>query len=314
MRLYDHVRWNHSKIAIKCRVRGCGDFFKTKTDLEVHMKTKHSNLEESKKHKCSICNCKFRKKASLAHHEAIVHKISKYKFYCPMCPAILISKISLSQHIKRKHKFRTCPACNLEISAILLNKHFVKVSCLKCQRSFDCSELLKRHKKECRSLHFNCDKCPNTFQYKSALRYHMHQMHTHMEPITKGLHFKDRGFYCTICLRYFSSKYCLKLHIKKIHHKTTSRKFHCAHCQKCYISKASLKRHLTQIHKLVTFNYRCHLCSRIFIFKSEYKCHMQTFHMESYKKMVECTVCKNIVQSYQLPRHMLRIHAMKLPL
>jgi hypothetical protein len=72
--LYKHVKKCHPNQKVKCQYnKKCTRLFRTKEDLEIHVKAFHENVNGRKKRKCIYCN-KLYHMGNLHHHTMIHHK------------------------------------------------------------------------------------------------------------------------------------------------------------------------------------------------------------------------------------------------
>ncbi|XP_059476117.1 zinc finger Y-chromosomal protein 2-like [Neocloeon triangulifer] len=153
--LHQHVKSKHRDVAIRCSVRSCALYFKTRAELDLHFEAKHKSEEEEKKIKCSICEYKAKSMDAIENHKAKYHGIQQI-IKCQNCPKILGSKFDLQYHLKRTHNFRKCPACNFKIPVCSYYKHFTKRYCKKCKAEFDCLDLHVKHETNC-NYEFKCE-------------------------------------------------------------------------------------------------------------------------------------------------------------
>ena len=82
----------------KCE--SCGNKFRKKGNLNVHIKTVHENV---KKHKCGSCDKSFGHKETLKNHVNIIHENMK-AFKCDTCSIAFGYIRRLKEHIKSVHE------------------------------------------------------------------------------------------------------------------------------------------------------------------------------------------------------------------
>lgn len=83
--------------AFKCRLCSCD--YKTKAQLEDHIRTVHMG---EKRHKCAYCDKRFSYAADKARHEIGVHT-KKFKHICQFCGKCYLKKNFLTAHQKAQH-------------------------------------------------------------------------------------------------------------------------------------------------------------------------------------------------------------------
>eukprot|EP00188_Purpureofilum_apyrenoidigerum_P001567 Plantae.Rhodophyta-Purpureofilum_apyrenoidigerum.ctg1878.p3 GENE.Plantae.Rhodophyta-Purpureofilum_apyrenoidigerum.ctg1878~~Plantae.Rhodophyta-Purpureofilum_apyrenoidigerum.ctg1878.p3 ORF type:complete len:138 (-),score=13.10 Plantae.Rhodophyta-Purpureofilum_apyrenoidigerum.ctg1878:444-857(-) len=81
------------------------------------------------------------------------------------------------------------------------------------------------------------------------------------------------GMFCSICLKMFSSKGNMRVHMNVVH--GAQRDFECDLCQKRFGTKNNLHRHIDMVHKKER-PFECTLCRRRFTTKSCVKRHELT--------------------------------------
>ncbi|XP_059481559.1 PR domain zinc finger protein 5-like [Neocloeon triangulifer] len=304
--LHYHVKAKHSDVAMKCQMISCGQYFKTRTDLEHHFESKHKRIEERKKFKCTFCDYKTYTQDQLLCHESKYHQLVITTIQCPKCPEHFSSKKSLKNHINSKHKYRECPSCNLNISFRSFRYHLKKQVCTICQTGIECQEQCRMHRQVCKPLYYNCDVCSEVFQKACFLKYHVNSKHSNA---VKGLKYKHLGFKCTICSNYYASKILLNRHKQIIHGFKEKTKFQCAHCFQRFVYKQAMMKHLAHIHNLIEREHICTLCKRKFYVFFDLKEHMSTFHSS---KKVKCKICHREIKVSYLKKHMFQIHGVRL--
>lgn len=184
----------------------CGKDFIGKANLDIHVKTVHSNnkidgdkslkktdkeqakLDKPKVFQCWKCPEVLGSNYLRKQHLALVHDVKSTQFYCNICKKMFIYKNKLVQHNARVHlkeKSLTCDVCGFKVfNKELLNRHMV------------------RHDD---SRPFQCEICKKTFQRKKTLDFHTR------------IHNNDKRCVCKLCGKAFVQSTSLKLHIR-VHH------------------------------------------------------------------------------------------------
>ena len=131
----------------------CGNNYKTKYGLTLHIKSKH---EGNFKHQCSMCQKTFNQSVQYRYHCSKHLKVPMDK--CPHCKETFSSHGSLGRHLK------TCPN----------NKDsFEKFYCDMCDASFPHKYSLRYHQ---RGKHgekrYTCEGCNRRFGWRSSLKVH----------------------------------------------------------------------------------------------------------------------------------------------
>lgn len=272
-------------------------------------------------------------------------------------------EIETPELIKTKNvpkKTRSCEICGEMVSAIL-TKYAIHVKshnpddpnpfrCKICDKKFKNVRCLKHHE----HVHNNnkkskCGYCTETFFHNSSKLLHERRIHTKLQPYkcsggcenrsffskselnlhNKRHHTPIKPFECTICLRKFSVKKDLRMHVV-IH--SEERHFQCdicgkgfsrettlslhkkahtidlAHpCQLCNLKfpkKHFLWKHIRENHQ---FDHTCEFCCRKFATADNLRKH-KTVH--AVKKKYSCPVCplKKFCENHQLRRHIRDSH------
>lgn len=131
----------------RCHI--CGKYLSTKSGLNVHLKSIHS---DSRPYSCNFCQKAFKTKPHLKIHQ-IVHSES-YQYKCDVCQKAFKSKQALRIH-QTVH------------SSVRL------YHCKNCHKTFKTMHCLKSHQiVHSESYQFKCNICEKSFKRRSQLRKH----------------------------------------------------------------------------------------------------------------------------------------------
>ena len=96
--LRSHMITHQMERPFECEM--CGKTFKTRPNLDIHMKTLHGSTEEFP---CDQCDKKIQRKGKLASHRMWVHGVGAVAVACKQCDFVAKTKSSLRYHIKYQH-------------------------------------------------------------------------------------------------------------------------------------------------------------------------------------------------------------------
>ena len=115
---------------------------------------------------------------------------------------------------------------------------------------------------------------------------------------------KDETKRCKICLKRFSGRNKLKIHMDAVHKKL--KPFQCSICQSPFALKAHLKSHVDVVHKKLK-PVSCKMCSRTFACHSHLKQHAVKVHKNA--RPFECNSCsETFPRNSDLKQHVERVH------
>lgn len=125
------------------------------------------------------------------------------KFYkCCLCDHYFLSRESLKDHERKKHKDYSCDICKEKFTkAFNLKRHTFrkhsseeKLNCSNCQVFFETKESLKKHK-----CQIQCTFCQKTFSTKSNCLKHERNFHTNPNQDDRPEPKKGKTFQCAKC-------------------------------------------------------------------------------------------------------------------
>ncbi|KAL4228566.1 hypothetical protein ACF0H5_011616 [Mactra antiquata] len=265
---------------LKC-FQGCGQVFKTKSELDYH------------KNFCS---------RRIAYREKMYDIFEKIK---KSAGDDFMDYIDPSLHLDDESKLITCRNCDEVFTFEELCIHSADCKresrlaevknediyeCQYCQRTNFSSEKNRLHELVCKkrpmqkcdycdfsckgskpmSIHlvsqhnvnpYQCEFCPKTFKLKSSLKSHVKYAHT-KETIT-----------CEYCGKSFCKQSIYRSHVSIQHE---GFRFLCRYCDKPFKDKRTWLTHENS-HK-GAYDYACSVCKKTFNKSSKYKDHMKEFH------------------------------------
>lgn len=207
---YVHRRIEHKKMTI-CPI--CGKSM-SKTSLNVHLKSVHSNSTDFK---CDICHKGFKGKQNLDMHVTGFHKkVLRYK--CLHCDEKFVHSMGRRSHTDRVH----------------LN--FKRYSCKQCPSKFFESNGLRMHvmRHHTGERKYKCEICCKEFLNISIYNYHM-----------KAVHTDQRDCSCHVCGKKFALNSYLQRHLK-IHDEVKD--YICPVCSKGFSTSTPMRSHMKTAH------------------------------------------------------------------
>nr|CAI5819293.1 unnamed protein product [Callosobruchus analis] len=298
----------------------CNATFMSKTALDYHVVGKHPDFISSitsKLYECTKCSYKTVKKCFLDKH-LLKHPglVSNFKHKtCVHCNAKFRSKLSLDDHIVRKHpdfmssitsKLHECTICTFKtVRKCSFGRHLVKHinpgACSHCDASFRRKRalddhVLKKHPNFISSITNKIHRCPEC-HYETVRK---HNMNAHMSVHLKTGHKPIRPR-CVLCNATFKSKLSLDDHVVRNHPdfmSSITRKLHeCTQCTFKTVKKYFFDKHLLK-HSGLASNFKqrtCVHCNVTFKSKIALDDHVLRKHPDFISsvtsKLHECTQC-----------------------
>nr|CAI5858919.1 unnamed protein product [Callosobruchus analis] len=236
----------------------CNATFKRKVSLDYHVVKKHPDFVSSitsKLHECTECPFKTVIKCYFDKH---LLKHSDFKITCVHCNATFTSKMSLDDHVVRKHpdfissvtsKLYECTKCTFKtVKKICFSRHLLKhpghhITCVHCNATFKSKMSLDDHVvrkhpdfiSSVTSKLYECTKCTFKTVKKSFFSRHLLKH--------SGLHIT-----CVHCNATFKSKIVLDHHVLRKHpdfiSSVTSKLHECTECAYKTVIKSYFDKHL----------------------------------------------------------------------
>ncbi|CAH1974871.1 unnamed protein product [Acanthoscelides obtectus] len=341
--LVDHM-WQHPRAEGGCERKlcvHCTATFKYKTNLDDHIIEKHPEyiaLVSSKIHECKYCAFKTTIKDRLARHLG-KHPGAEGGYQlktCIHCDAIFKDRISLDDHITKKHteyiasvlsKIHECKYCVFKTtSSTSLSRHMRKhpeaesgcelKMCIHCNTTFACKKnlhdhIIKKHPNfiaEVSSKIHACAHCAFRTTVKKSLVQHMLK-----HPAAEGDYKPNK---CVHCNGAFRLKTTLDNHIIKKHPEyitlVSSKIYECRHCPFKTTTSDHLSKHMVNHPGAGGYELKtCIHCNLKFKRKINLDGHIIRKHPEHIasvsSKFHECIYCtyKTIAKN-KLAGHMLK--------
>lgn len=235
LHLEEHLN-NHDESLLRCKE--CNKQYPTLAKLK-----KHQVAHRPEMYHCFKCDCSFKGKFMLTKHDQIYHSgerpreachicgkevirtnmkvhmkihTERTPFECEECPKKFVRRITLIEHVMKKHKNQDIP---------------LKQLCSVCGRGFRGKAEIRRHmRSHTGEKPFPCTLCDKRYREAKALRRHV-----------SSAHMDERPFICEICTKGFHTKAILQAHMRT---HTGERPFVCLVCNKAFGSKTWLRAHI----------------------------------------------------------------------
>jgi hypothetical protein len=147
--LRGHIENIHPMVKIRCRFRGCIQYFHTQNKADTHFVQQHKKIVNNKKFQCLKCNFRSASKGDYKHHISQMH--GDFSIPCPKCSKRFRSSATLDTHLAVTHKPpKACPHCNRSYSFASLKFHLKQEKCKRCNKVLLCVLTAKLHKRVCK--------------------------------------------------------------------------------------------------------------------------------------------------------------------
>nr|CAH7729035.1 unnamed protein product [Callosobruchus chinensis] len=278
----------------------CNVKLKSKRALDDHVIRKHPDFVTSvsrKIHECSMCSYKTLHKKDVSSCELI---------QCDHCTAKFKSKLSLDDHVIRKHP---------EFIASVSSDSETVFRCFHCETTFKSKlavdyHVVEQHPNFIASIArkiYECTKCG----YKTIFKYHFERhMSTHPKIASS---YEPKA--CVHCNATFKRKLWLDDHVVRKHvdfmSSVTSKLHECTKCSYKTVRKKLLVRHfLTHSYTAKSYSESCVHCNAKYQQRISLDDHIIKKHPEFItsvtRKVYECTICPyKTILKFKFDRHML---------
>ncbi len=294
----------------------CNQTFKTKSELEKHMKTHVTPSNQ----KCNICDEIFPSASILAEHKLTHCKVVKGNM-CVVCKVAMKSEEQFYSH-SQQHGFQgtnmQCVVCRQTLASMLElqmhgKHHFQNTAnfytCCVCLKSFDAKENLisklntnGRTYYVCKpcyhgetSENLTCPTCGARCESKVQLESHML---THR-----------KSFQCIKCQQSFGSEYEIQLHVAT-HLMQEGNVHECRICNRIFESPSKLQCHLIE-HTFEGMEIKCYVCGMLFTQVTGIQMHVLEHGVNA--RQFSCTQCpQKFFFSAELQNHLYN-HGLRVP-
>lgn len=202
----------------ECTEPTCNMIFQAKCKLRKHVLHNHS--DKIKKHKCHLCERRFKKADALLRHVNAHDGIKPFE--CNECGKCFSSRTYIYGHLRRMH-----------------SDEMSKWQCWYCGERFYASSFMNFHIQTKhfpdKSKTFQCDKCEKSFCTRHTMKLH-YRSHT-----------GERPYSCELCGKTFPQNNTFQRHMKSAH--INARSFKCSHCPKTFNLKSTVRQHEKQVHE-----------------------------------------------------------------
>ncbi|KAK2152612.1 hypothetical protein LSH36_323g03140 [Paralvinella palmiformis] len=288
----------------------CNQTFKTKGELEKHMKTHITPSNQ----KCNICDEIFPSASILAEHKLTHCKVVKGNT-CVMCKIPMKSEEQFYNH-SQQHGFQgtnmQCVVCRQTLASMLelqmhARHHFQNPSdcytCCVCTKSFSSKENLISKLNTSGRTYYVCKPCYHG-EVPSALDHRCPQCNIKFEnKMQMEMHVlqHQKTFQCIKCQQSFATEYEIQLHVAT--HVMQEGNIHeCKICNKIFESPAKLQCHLIE-HTFEKTEMKCYICGLMFTQASSIQVHVLEHGVGA--RQYSCTQCpQKFFFSAELQNHM----------
>lgn len=254
----------------------CNNYFKFKSDLDMHMETVHNKICEQEniieklhtkryqnqyKFKCNHCEQKFSHDFRLElHRKSHLIRESETTYFHQDTESTHHYDDSDNLNVDTKNNFKEKPKTR---GKSLPYRAYTNLTfeCFICKKNFKKRQSLKQHMDVHNEIRkYKCQQC--SFAAKSSCYLRQH---------TRFVHEKQKHIYvCKICSISFQYKYIYDKHM--LQH--TDKKWQCFKCGLSFYTENEMNKHDRNTH-VYTRKYSCQ-CGKSFKFNSKLTRHMKT--------------------------------------
>ncbi|XP_031640589.1 zinc finger protein 423 homolog isoform X2 [Contarinia nasturtii] len=279
LEMITHQKITHNiKTGVSLMCAYCNDNFRSRTELETHMKTAHTGG----KHKCLICDEIFPSADVLAEHK-LTHSRVGVQGKCTFCSANLMDIQEFKSHMAEHGNVELpvqCICCRQTLSSafeIQLHAKFHVSStsgdsdnernCALClielppkSESKVCKKCYEKHNNHSKHSSYAFPKESNSFSSDCPSK-------SNADSITEH--------YCNLCKKPFLTAVALEEHL--IEHSfrgCEERGYNCYICSAIFTLPCGLHQHIRVEHGASYRPYDCNLCAKKFYFRAELENHL----------------------------------------
>ncbi|XP_065346183.1 oocyte zinc finger protein XlCOF6-like isoform X2 [Cloeon dipterum] len=252
-----HMKRNHPELPVACTRYGCKEYFKSKSEMILHLNSFHNRAVNQDVYQCKHCEYFTTLKHLLKRHEEAKHMPKTFK--CDRCDTKFGSKWQVERHYKDWHIFDKCKSCGQDVSLGYKADHGRPLVCSRCKRSFECSGLYQSHRKSYRGTNFRCGEFKRHVQQDDSKTRIFRCDHCDFSTFEKGelsRHMQRKHFPKTIkcdeCDNFFSANYLLKYHKRRSHEYVR-----CADCVQEMLRQKIYKHQLVKTCRRCGRKFKC---------------------------------------------------------
>ncbi|XP_072315913.1 zinc finger protein 142 [Eucyclogobius newberryi] len=278
--LIQHISETHNFTPIECQHHACTAIFRTKTQMEEHLK-KHQAYH------CADCDFACSNKRLFARHRRLGHA-GQDQFSCEFCDFKTFNSVEFERHVGHFHaaeKIHKCSQCDFVTAHKRgLRRHALthtgekRHKCSVCDfRCRDESYLSRHMLTHTDSKNYMCSECGYVTKWKHYLAVHMrkhagdlryecdqcsYRCHRMDQLNSHKLRHQEKSLICEVCAYSCKRKYELRQHMVSKHSETAQpRAVHkCKFCAYTSAFRQALRNHENCKHTK-SREYRCALCS-----------------------------------------------------
>ena len=264
----------------------CSQSFKTKNELEKHMKTHASPTNQ----KCNICDDIFPSASVLAEHKLTHCKVTKGNV-CMVCKVVIKNDEQFYAHTQQ-HGFQgtnmQCIICRQTLVSMIeiqmhAEHHFKSTlySCCMCMKSFDSKENLISKINSNGKTYSVCKLC-----------YHgeLSSLKSKSPILTPE---KSKASICPVCGLLCDTESQLNSHMAQ-HNKKS---YQCIKCQHAFNTEYEIQVHVATHMLQEGNNHQCYICNHSFDSPAKLQCHLIEHTFDDEKLPYRCYICAALFSS-----------------
>ncbi|CAB3377017.1 Hypothetical predicted protein [Cloeon dipterum] len=304
----NHMKRFHPELTMACTYYGCDEFFKSKSEMSIHINSSHKKSVNRDLYLCTHCEYFTAHRHLLRKHEESKHMPKIFK--CGSCDAKFGSKWVVKVHSSKVHTFEKCKSCGQDVALGFVARHRKPKSCSNCKLRFKCKGLERMHRKSCYQTFSRCKECGKQFAVPHLLNKHVKGVHANrlscehcdfsaFSNSNMVAHMQRRHFPKTIkcleCSKLFASEMLLDTHKSKTHaflrcaecaqeirffnmptHRTSKS---CRRCECTFKCRGLLEKHINSCVQTKSTDFYCDKCPKFYRKKQYLYIHMKKKHI-----------------------------------
>lgn len=266
---------NHMKIHSRGNLYICNQCDKSFRSKRILLRHINAHLNENLVKNIDIENIEIEKNEEQKQNSENSLKNNNMLFDCDVCEMKFSSADQLIVHRKiHKNKPYLCTICGrLYAYKFYWDTHLKNHSLMS-------NETINNSKSDHQNI-FKCENCKNEYKIKSEWKKHLllskdccHHYNTNRSKY-RSIQTKEDCTKCNICLKTYSNRYNLQVHLKNVHKQINikNENYQCIICSKQFLTAANLKQHIACIHS--NENIICNVCGKVYKHIQSYKLHLK---------------------------------------